>query len=33
VAPVERQLAGKLDASDFSVLRGRVVEIERRFGQ
>jgi hypothetical protein len=33
VAPVERELAGKLNTADFSVLRGRVVDIERRFGQ
>jgi hypothetical protein len=32
LAPVEQQLARKLDASDFSVLRTRVGDIERRVG-
>jgi hypothetical protein len=32
VAPVEQQLAGKLDTSDFSTLRTRVINIESRFG-
>lgn len=31
VAPVEQQLAGKLDASDFTTLRTRVTNIESRF--
>ncbi len=32
VAPVEQRLDAKLDASDFGVLRNRVVDIERRVG-
>ena len=31
VAPVEEQLARKLDTSDFSTLRTRVINIESRF--
>jgi hypothetical protein len=31
VAPVEEQLAGKLDTSDFTTLRTRVINIESRF--